>query len=80
MLLILTVWRYLSKGYPAIYEPRSWAMIFPLGMYPACTLQLIKAMNLNFLSWIPRFFVYIALLAWFITFIAMIREVTRKRS
>jgi tellurite resistance protein TehA-like permease len=55
-------------------------MIFPLGMYPACTLQLIKAMGLNFLSWIPRFFIYIALLAWFITFIAMIREVTRKRS
>jgi tellurite resistance protein TehA-like permease len=80
LLLILTVWRYLWKGYPAMYEPRSWAMIFPLGMYPACTLQLIKAMNLNFLSWIPRFFVYIALLAWFITFIAMIREVTRKRS
>jgi tellurite resistance protein TehA-like permease len=55
-IVILTVWRYLWKGYPVIYGPRSWAMIFPLGMHPACTLQLIEAMGLNFLSWIPRFF------------------------
>jgi len=80
LLLILTAWRYLWKGYPVTYEPRSWAMIFPLGMYPACTLQLIKAMDLTFLSWIPRFFIYISLLAWFTTFAAMIRELMRKRS
>ena len=80
LLLILTIWRYLWKGYPVTYKPRSWAMIFPLGMYPACTLELIKAMDLNLLSWIPRLFIYIALLAWLITFIAMIRELIRKRS
>jgi tellurite resistance protein TehA-like permease len=76
--LILTIWRYLWKGYPVTYEPRSWAMIFPLGMYPACTLELIKAMDLDLLSWIPRFFIYIALLAWLVTFVAMVRELTRK--
>lgn len=80
LLLILTIWRYLWKRYPMTYKPRAWAMIFPLGMYPACTLELIKAMDLDLLSWIPRFFIYIALLAWFITFSAMMRELTRKRS
>jgi tellurite resistance protein TehA-like permease len=79
LLLILTIWRYLWKGYPVSYEPRSWAMIFPLGMYPACTLELIKAMDLNLLSWIPRFFIYVALLAWLVTFAAMLRELIRKK-
>ncbi|HEX5176955.1 MAG TPA: tellurite resistance/C4-dicarboxylate transporter family protein, partial [Chthoniobacteraceae bacterium] len=80
LLFILTVWRYLWKGYPTSYEPRIWAMIFPLAMYPACTLQLTRAMHLNFLSWIPHFFIYISLLAWFIAFVAMIRELMQKRS
>ena len=53
-------------------------MIFPLGMYSACTFQLIKALDLNFLSWIPRSFIYIALVAWFINFTAMIRQLTRQ--
>lgn len=64
LLLILTAWRYLWKRYPLGYEPRSWSMIFPLGMYPVCTLQLIKALNLDFLVWIPHLFTYISLLAW----------------
>jgi tellurite resistance protein TehA-like permease len=55
-------------------------MIFPLGMYPACTLELIKAMDLNLLSWIPRFFIYVALLAWLVTFAAMVRELIRKKN
>ncbi len=80
LLLILTVWRYLWKGYPVTYEPRAWAMIFPLGMYPTSTLQLIKAMDLHFLAWIPRYFVYLSLLAWLVTFVAMLRELMRRRS
>ena len=74
LLFILTAWRYFWKRYPPHYEPRSWSMIFPLGMYPVCTWQLIHAMNLDFLVWIPRFFIYVSLLAWLVTFGAMIHR------
>jgi tellurite resistance protein TehA-like permease len=40
-------------------------MIFPMGMYTACTIKLSQALELPFLMNIPIYFIYIALVAWF---------------
>ena len=78
LLLILSVWRHGYKRVPIAYEPSYWGLVFPLGMYTACTFQLAKALEQDFLLVIPRYFVYLAILAWLATFIGLVIQVIRK--
>ncbi|HRO57707.1 MAG TPA: tellurite resistance/C4-dicarboxylate transporter family protein [Burkholderiaceae bacterium] len=77
MLLLLGCWRYVFERHPFRYDPLYWGVVFPLGMYSACTGQLDRVMELGFLSALSHAFFWIAMAAWAIVFLGMSRSIVR---
>ncbi len=78
MLLILGIWRHAYRRFPLKYDPLYWGAVFPLGMYATSTHQMIQALGLDFLRFLPEIFVYVALVAWAMVFAGFARHLLRQ--
>lgn len=59
------------------YFPGYWSLVFPLGVYTVCTWELADVIGLEFLKGLPEVTIYFAWAAWAITYVEMIRHLTK---
>jgi tellurite resistance protein TehA-like permease len=79
LLVGLTIWRHLIARHPFRYDPQYWGMVFPIAMYTTSTTRLSEALGLPFLLVLPQVSLWIALVAWLLTTVAMCLSLTQGR-
>ncbi|MGN6751816.1 MAG: tellurite resistance/C4-dicarboxylate transporter family protein, partial [Intrasporangium sp.] len=77
VLVAVGVWRHFVRKVPLRYEPTLWSMIFPLGMYGVAGIYLGRADHLPIVEWIGSHWLWVAVAAWTLVFLAMGRGLLR---
>lgn len=77
LLVLLTGWRSVCARGRFGYNPAIWAMVFPLGMYAACTHAFASAMGYSFLNPVAHIAIWVALAAWGLGMLGLLRHLGR---
>jgi tellurite resistance protein TehA-like permease len=77
LILVLGIWRHIVHSVPLRYDIQYWSMVFPLGMYAVATLRLTQALGWTGLRPLAWVFGYIALVAWVVTAVGLLRHIWR---
>lgn len=67
-------WRHVRHRVPLTYHPSLWSMVFPLGMYAVAGIYLGDADDLPLVGTIGAAELWVAVVAWALTFAAMLRH------
>jgi len=77
LMVALGVWRHIARQVPLRYHPAYWALAFPIGMYGAATFQMLDAIQLDDLAWLPKITLAVALAAWALSFVGLLHHTAR---
>ena len=77
LIVALGAWRHIVRRVPLRYHPAFWALVFPIGMYGAATFQMLDAIKLDHLGWLPQITLAVALVTWILTFVGMLHHIAR---
>jgi tellurite resistance protein TehA-like permease len=77
LMVAIGVWRHLVNRIPLRYNPSFWALVFPLGMYAVATFRMRLAIDLGPLGAVPAIALVLALSAWTVTFVGLVRHCLR---
>ena len=72
------IWRHAIHRVPLKYEPTLWSIVFPLGMYSVAGIYLGRVNALPIVETIGSWWLWVALAAWALTFIAMAYSTVRR--
>jgi tellurite resistance protein TehA-like permease len=79
VLVAAGIWRHVVHHVPLRYEAPLWSVVFPLGMYSVGARYLGQADHLPIVKAIGADESWVALAAWFLTFLAMIHHLVTSR-
>ena len=77
LLILINAWRLFVERFPLRYEPGYWSMVFPLGMYSACTWAYADSAHISFLKPIALGSIFVAWAAWALTTFGMLSALLR---
>ena len=77
LLLAIGIWRHVVHRVALRYDPSYWALVFPLAMYGAATFAMRAAIGPDDLVWLPRVIFVLALGAWSMAFVGLVRRGAR---
>lgn len=69
------IWRHWIHKVPLAYQPELWSVVFPLGMYSVAGIYLGRANALPIVEAVGSAWIWVAVTAWVLTFIAMLRDI-----
>jgi tellurite resistance protein TehA-like permease len=75
MLVIFGLWKHGANRLPVRYEPTMWSLVFPLGMYAVASARLGLAAEFPPLHWIAQIMIWVALAAWALVLVGLVRRV-----
>jgi len=72
------IWRHAIHRVPLKYEPTLWSIVFPLGMYSVAGIYLGRVNKLPIVETIGSWWVWVAITAWVLAFVAMVYTIVRR--